>query len=204
MRITRFVNNYEGGECFFVTPTVVAEDKTTLDGYGSSVAPFEALDTEFKRANGFEALIGVHQVTQAQCAAVSFLSRIRNQPGLPPRLDISAASVKSGGAITGMVAEFGDRHVELVLVADDGIVYNLTGRLRSDGDSRSFTLNLSGADPVPAQPQLLLALVSNAPLEALKASRPGTAQEVFARALREARDTGQTLNVSAKYFKLEK
>jgi len=36
---------------------VIAADRTTLDGYGSSVMPFEVLDYEFKRANGFEALI---------------------------------------------------------------------------------------------------------------------------------------------------
>jgi serine/threonine-protein kinase len=204
MRIARFVNNYEGGECFFVTPTAVAEDSTTLDGFGSSVEPFNLLDTEFKRANGFEANIGVHQVTLAQCAAVTFLSRLRNEPGLLPRLDIAATTVKSGGTLSGFVAEFGDRYLELILVTDDGVVYKETDRLRANGDNVSFTLTPPSADAVSGGPQLLFAIVSNAPLVALKAPRPGTAAEVFARVFKEARDTGQTINVSPKYFKLEK
>jgi hypothetical protein len=204
VRITRFVSNYEGGECFFVTPIAVAEDATTLDGFGSSLEPFNLLDSEFKRANGFEANIGVHQVTRPQCAAVTFLSRLRNEPGLPPRLDIAATTVKSGGALSGFVAEFADRHVELVLVTDSGAVYKVTDRLRANGDSVSFTLAPPDADAAPGGPQLLFAIVTNAPLNAFKPARQGNAAEVFARAFREARDTGQTINVSPKYFKLEK
>jgi serine/threonine-protein kinase len=204
LRITRFVNNYDGGECFFVAATLVAENRATLDGLGSSVAPFEALDSEFKRINGFEANIGVHQVTRDQCAAVNFLSQLKNEPGLPPRLDIGATAVKSGAALTGTVAEFGDRTVALVLVTDNGNVLNLTSGLKPDGDSLSFALNPLSDDMTAGQPQLLLAIVSNAPLGALKNDRTGPAAQAFARALKEARDTGQTVNVSPKYFKLEK
>jgi hypothetical protein len=41
-----------------------------------------------------------------------------------------AASVKSGGTITGSVAELAGRNIELVLVTDNGSVYNQTGRGR--------------------------------------------------------------------------
>jgi len=204
LRITRFVNSYEGGDCFFVKPTVVAADRATLDGYGSTVAPFEVLDDEFKRVNGFEALIGVHQVTPPQCAAVTFLSRVRNQPGVVPRLEINPASLKIGSDITGTVADFGGRNVHLLLVSDNGAVRDFTGSLKPDGDAKSFALILADGELRPAQPQLLVAIVSNAPLEAFRLPRTGPAAEVFARALDEARDTGQILNVSAWYFKLEK
>ena len=100
------------------------------------------------------------------------------------------------------MAEFGDRHVELVLVTDGGAVYKVTDRLRANGDSVSFTLTPPDADAAPGGPQLLI--VTNAPLNAFKPARQGNAAEVFARAFREARDTGQTINVSPKYFKLEK
>jgi len=203
-RVTRFVNNYEGGDCFFVTPTLVAEDQANLEGYGSSLAPFQALDTEFKRANGFEAMIGLHQVTPPQCAAVTFLSRVRNQPGRAPRLDIGSPTLKSGSALTGTVADFGGRNVDLVLVADDGAVYNLSGKLTANGDAKSFTVSMPPGDAAPGQPQLLFAVVTDKPLAALQSPKPGGADEVFARAVEEARNTGQALNVAAKYFKLEK
>ncbi len=203
-RISQFVNAYDGGNCFFVVPVTVADGKATLEGYGSSVAPFEVLDYEFKRQNGFEASIGVHQVTPSQCAAVSFLSRMRNQPGTAPRLDISTAALRSGGALTGSVADFGARNVDLLLVADDGYVHNLSGMLRPSGDTKSFNLRLQRTDPGPAQPQLLFAVASARPLEALKAPQLGTADQVFAQVFNEGLQSGQAINVSAKYFKLDK
>ncbi len=204
LRITNFVNSYEGGDCFFVTPVVVAENQATLEGYGSSVVPFEVLDYEFKRANGFEASIGLHQVTRRQCAAVSFLSRLRNQPGTVPRLDIGAVSLKSGGTLTGTVKEFGNRNVHLLLISDDGLVHDLTGMLKVSGDARSFSLRMERTDAGPPQPQVVIAVVSNKPLEALKLPQPAGAEAVFGAALAEALKSGQALNVSARYFKLEK
>jgi hypothetical protein len=203
-RVSQFVSTYDGGDCFFVAPVTVAEGKATLEGYGSSVAPFEILDYEFKRQNGFEASIGVHQVTSAQCAAVSFLSRVRNQRGPVPRLDISAAALRSGGALTGTIADFGNRNVDLLLVADDGFVHNLTGMLKPAGDTRSFNVRMQKTDAGPAQPQLLIAIAGAKPLEALKPAQLGSAEQVFAQLLAEALQSGQSLNVSAKYFKLEK
>lgn len=213
MRITRFVNNYEGGDCFFVTPLLVAADRTDLDGYGYSPEPFDLLDTEFQRANGFEADIALHQVTLAQCAAVTFLSRTRNQPGVAPSLEISAATMNGGSPgtlstpgspLTGSIAGVGNRHVDLLLIAEDGTVHNLSSHLSPGDGDKSFTLDLPRKDRGPGQPQLLFAVASQAPLESLKPGRLGTAEEVFDRALKEARDTGQALNVRAKYFKLEK
>jgi serine/threonine protein kinase len=203
-RINQFVSAYDGGDCFFVVPVTVAEGKATLEGYSISSAPFEILDIEFKRQNGFEALIGVHEVTPAQCAAVNFLWRTRNQRGPSPRLDINVAALRSGGALTGTIAEFGDRNVDLLLVSDDGFVHNLTGMLKPMGDTKSFNIRMQKTDPGPAQPQLLIAIADAKPLEALKPAQLGSAEQVFAQLLTEALQSGQSLNVSAKYFKLEK
>jgi serine/threonine-protein kinase len=161
------------------------------------------LDYEFKRQNGFEALIGVHEVTREQCAAVSFLWRERNQRGPSPRLDISVAALRSGGALTGTIAEFGDRNVDLLLVSDDGFVHNLTGMLKPMGDTKSFNIRMQKTDPGPAQPQLLIAIAGAKPLEALKPAQLGSAEQVFAQLLAETLQGGQSLNASAKYFKLE-
>jgi hypothetical protein len=203
-RVNQFVSTYDGGDCFFVAPVMVAEGKATLEGYGSSVAPFEILDYEFRRQNGFEASIGVHQVTPAQCAAVSFLSRARGQRGPAPRLDISAAALRSGGALTGTIADVGNRNVDLLLVGDDGFVQNLTGMLKPMGDTKSFNVRVQKNDAGPAQPQLLIAITSAKPLEALKPAQLGSAAQVFAQLLAESLQSGQLLNVSAKYFKVEK
>jgi eukaryotic-like serine/threonine-protein kinase len=204
-RIIEFVNAYDGGDCFFISPEAVDDGRATLDGIGSSVAPFEVLDYEFKRQNGFEASIGVHQVMAEQCPAVSFLFRTRNQRGVAPRLDVVTAGLKDGGPLTGSISEFGNSNVELLLVADDGYVRNLTALLKPSGNTTNFTIGIRKANPGPPRPQLLIVVVSSKPLETLRLPPDGSlAEQVFPQLLAEASQSGQRLNVTAKYFMLEK
>ena len=208
-RITRFVNSYDGGDCFFVTPVRLTEGNAILEGYGSSAASFENFRSELKRQNGFDASITVHQVMPAQCAAVSFLSQVRAQDKMAPRLDL-VVTVQRGGRVefsvlTGTVADFGNRNVDLLMVADDGIVYNLTGRLRAAGDTKSFSVAIHRVNPGPNRPQLVLAVVGNKPLEVLNPSpQLGGADQVFAQLLAETLQRGQSHNVRVKYFTLER
>ena len=208
-RIRQFVRSYDGGDCFFVEPVTVAEGNATLEGYGRSAAPFTVLDTEFKRANGFEASVGYHAVSQQQCAAISFLGRPRNSRDPAPRLEVSAGNLRSNGYVSGAVGDFGNRNVELLMIDHEGNVLSLTSLLKGDGDPKSFTINLQRGDAGPARLQLLVALVTSKPLEALKVRQPGslelgTADQVFARVSDEGRKTGQSVDARIKSFNLEK
>ncbi len=208
-RIQQFVNSYDGGECFFVEPVKVAEGNATLEGYGRSAAPFEALDSDFKRANGFEALVGYHMVTPQQCAAISFIGHLRSQRDSAPRLDISAGNLRSGGYVSGTVAGFGNRTVELLMVDHEGNVMSLTSQLKGDGDERSFTINIQRGDAGPSKLQLLLALVTGRPLETLRPTQSGSidlgpADKLFARVSDEGLKSGQSIAARIKSFNLEK
>jgi eukaryotic-like serine/threonine-protein kinase len=210
-RITEFLDAYDGGDCFFVEPLTVRDGDASLEGLGTSASPsvppasFELLDREFERQFGFEARIGVHWVTPEQCPAVNFLSRTRKQPGTAPRLEIDASALRGGGFLTGSVAEFGDRHVELLMIGDDGYVSYATKLLRSTGDTKSFSFRPRQDKSGPPLPQLLFAIASSKPLETLKLLPDGSrAEQVFAQVLAEMLRSGQTLNVAWKLFMLEK
>jgi eukaryotic-like serine/threonine-protein kinase len=208
-RIRQFVRSYDGGDCFFVEPVTVADNNATLEGYGRSATPFTALDTEFKRTNGFEASVGYHVVSQPQCAAISFLGRLRNQREPLPRLDLSAGNLRSNGYISGSIGDFGNRNVELLMVDHEGNVLSLTTLLRGDGDPKSFTINLQRADAGPARLQLLVALAFRGSIDALKVRQQGsmelgTADQIFARVADEARKSGQSIDARIKSFNLEK
>jgi hypothetical protein len=101
--IIRYVRQYDGGDCFFIAPVAVSETGATLEGYGVSTRAFEGLDVGFLHKNGFEASIGVRIVSQAQCPAVSFLGRLRQQPA--PRLHIDSVSLRAGEPLTGSVED---------------------------------------------------------------------------------------------------
>jgi serine/threonine-protein kinase len=211
-RITEFLYGYPGGDCFYAEPMTVGNDDAYLEGLGTSPSPseapaaFELLDREFERQFRFEARIGVHWVTPEQCPAVNFLSRTKKQPGTAPRLDIDVSGLRGGGprtALTGSVTEFGDRHIELLVITDDGYVVNVSEYIRPAGNTFSF--NPVRNNPGPPRPQLLFAIASSRPLQALRLPPDGSrADQVFAQVLAEMLRSGQTLNVGWKHFMLEK
>ena len=213
-RIVEFVNVYEGGDCFFITPEQLSDNPVSrdLDALGSPGSAraggvFGVLYYELKRQLRFDAEIGVHEVMTKQCPAVNFLFRNRNQAGTAPRLDIVTAGLKEDPPrLRGTIAEFGNRHVELLLVQDVGSVRNLKQFLvPSDGNTIKFSFRIGTDDAGPPKPQLLIAVASLMPLAALNLPDDGAAaDQAFAQALTEAAERSQTLNVSAKYFMLEK
>jgi serine/threonine-protein kinase len=203
-KIRRYVEDYDGGECFFITPVAIGETAAALEGFGYSTRPFEVLDRAFQRDNGFEASIGVRQVTQAQCPAVTFLGKLRAERARAPRLQIAGTSVRSGEVLTGTVDNYGLRQIELLLISDSGMVQNVSYVLKDGTDAKTFGLGLQRAEGGSGQPQLLMAVASSRVIDALRPATPVQADQFFLLALSEAERTGQKLSATARYFKIER
>ena len=166
-RIRRYVEQYNGGDCFFITPIAIGASHTTIEGFGASLQPFHKLDDAFKREIGFAADIGVRQVTPQQCPAITFLAGLRDGAARAPRIDIDKTRVRSGETLSGTIERYGNRNVELIAVQPSGQVL---GRPLRDGiDAKTFSLSLSLGQDVKQDsvPVLLLAIVSERKLKAL-------------------------------------
>jgi serine/threonine-protein kinase len=194
-RIASFLNSYDGGDCFLIIPLKIAEGDTRIEVYGGSRASFTALDGKFARANGFRAEISRHQVTEAQCGAVNFVRRLRNQSGTARRLDIRTETQAGGPVLSGTVGGFGGDNLELLLVGADGRVEKLRSLLTPSGQPRR---NGKGA----AQPQLLVAVVSALPIEALKPAVLDKADRLFGVIFAETQQANNMVNAAVKYFEL--
>ena len=216
--VERFINRYEGGDCFFITPLAVSDATATITGYGVSLTPFQVLDDAFRRANGFEADIRVWQVPEQQCPAVTFLSRLRSQRTKTPRLEIASESVRAGQFLSGHIVDHVDRPVALLLVDEAGSVQNVSTHLPARKPARScpggpcpspeeeeiaFTLQMSSGPAAAARPYLLIALASPEPLAALRVGQM-PADRLFPLVLAEAASRGQTLSVVAKHFVVQR
>jgi Protein kinase domain len=204
-KIRKYVEQYNGGECFFVWPTAVSDTAAALEGFGASSKPFATLNDDFHREMSFEADIGVRQVTQPQCPAVSFLGRLRSERARAPRLDIDKDKLRSGDMLGGMIDRYGDRRVDLVLVADSGTVRYLSDALKAGTDAKTFNIGMprTGGNP-GSQPQLLIAIASASPLATLRPGQPVAADEFFRSVLDDAARSGQSLSATARYFMLER
>jgi serine/threonine-protein kinase len=203
-QIERYISQYNGGECFFIAPNTVSASAARIDGYGASATAFQILDDAFKRTNGFEADIEVRQVTTAQCPAVTFLGRLRSERAPAPRLQIGQTSLRSGEALSGSIDGFGTNNVQLLLVSDEGLVQDVSGLLKPAGDAKTFNLRMQRTGAPGAQPQLLVAVSSNKPLETLRDAKSTPADKLFPLALVEGTRTGQAIGATLRYFKLDR
>jgi len=204
-KIKSYVEQYDGGNCFFIAPVAISEHAAAIEGFGSSVEPFRSFDTAFQRAIGFEADIGVRQVTEQQCPAITFLARLRGENARALHLDIDRENLRNGDVLNGMVDRYGTRNVELILVSDSGTVQNVSNLLKPGTDAKTFNIGIKRAEgPGGRQPQLLIAIASPSPISALQASGSAKADQFFERVLSEAAKSAVPLSAVARYFVLEK
>jgi serine/threonine-protein kinase len=204
-KIKYYIEQYDGGDCFFIMPIAIGEKRAAIEGFGATVQPFNSLDQAFKRDIGFSADIGLRQVTAQQCAAITFLGRLRHERARAPRLDVDKVRLKSGEVLSGTIDRFGSRNVELLLVSDNGSVQNVSSLLKPGIDAKTFSIGMKhSGDTAASLPQLLLVVASSQPLNALRPAQPVAAEQLFPAALDEATRTRQTLGVTAKYFRLER
>ncbi|KGT75440.1 serine/threonine protein kinase [Bradyrhizobium japonicum] len=197
-RIRKYVAQYSGGDCFFVLPIAVSPNAAVIEGFGASTAPFDTFDKAFRREQGFEASVGVRQVTQAQCPAVKFLSQVGSDQARMPRITLSATELKGGETLNGTIENFANRVVELLMVSDRGEVQSLSYLLKPGIDSLSFTLPTARA----SGPQLLLVVAVPQVLDSLRQPRPMAADTFFLQALSEAQRNKVTVIAAARYVLL--
>jgi Protein kinase domain len=204
-KIRQYIDQYDGGDCFFVSAAAISATAAALEGFGASTKPFDALDADFHRTLGFEADIGVRQVTERQCPAISFLGRLRNERARAPHLDIDKDNLRNGEVLSGMIDRFGDRNVDLILVSDGGIVQNLSRLLKAGTDAKTFNIGMQRTEgSAGRQPQLLMAIATTSPLASLQPAQPAAAEGFFSNVLNEAMRAGQPLSAAARYFMLQK
>jgi len=201
-RVRRYVEQYNGGDCFFIVPVATSASAAVIEGFGASAAPFESLDKAFKRDLGFEASIGVRLVTQAQCPAIKFLSQLGGNQARAPRINLSSVEVKNGETLSGTIENFANRVVELLLVTDSGEVQSLSYLLKPGTDSLSFSIGMQRGSAGDG-PQLVMAVATPQVLDSLRRPKPMAADTFFLQAASEAQRNNIAITTAARYFRLK-
>lgn len=204
-RTARYVADYDGGACFFLWPTAIADKRTTVEGFGSAAEPFVSFDAAFKKAQGYEAQISLRTITAAQCPMVDFLRQLGRRIDRSPVMQIGAFTMRSGDTLSGSVESDPGKNLDILLIGDDGLVYNLANYTRREGGKASFSLKLesTAASGAPVRPQTVLALVSTAPLPTLAGPNPAPAGDIFPGLRQDIARAGGKVGVGIKYFRIE-
>jgi serine/threonine protein kinase len=176
--IDRFIHQFDGGECFLAVPSNVSAQAAEIVGYGLGPKPFDALDEAFKKANGFEAKIDVRKVTPAQCPALVFVKQFHSTVEGPLKFEVEKIDLRSGDKLQATL-DTTAANISLLIVDDEGLVYDVTKQLRSGPSGREFAMVLHGAPARRPQPWLLLAIASAQPIAALESAEPLAGKDFF-------------------------
>lgn len=176
--LSQFIHQFDGGECFLAVLSNVSARAAVIDGYGLGPKPFEALDEAFKKANGFEAKIDVRKVTPAQCPALVFVKQFLSTVDGPLKFEVGKIDLRSGDKLHATL-DTTATNIFLLIVDDEGLVYDVTDQLRSGPSGREFAMLLQGVPARRPQPWLLLAIASAQPIGGLGSAEPFAGKDFF-------------------------
>lgn len=199
-RVRAYIDKYDGGDCFLVVPVAISQTAAIVEAFGAQ-ADIDRFGRAFRSEQGFDASTGARQVTPAQCPAVRFLSRLRNSRIRPVRIDLSSVEIKSGELLTGTIENVGNRHVELLLITDGGLVQNMSTLMKPALDSFSFSIGIKRNEP-SAAPELLMAVSTPQPVPALRPPQAMMAETFFAQSFGDSRDPDAGVAAVVRYFRL--
>lgn len=184
--IRGFVTGYDGGACFFAFPADIGEASAEIIGYGNQRRSIDALRSSFQARFGFDAAMEMRSVTDDQCVVVEALGQLTSQAAAPVALDLSQGVLRSGRSLSGTISGLGDRHLALLMLDNFGFLHSLEGYVvREAGTARFEIKEMTTANQMDFQPQLILSVASAEPLQSLALQQSLPARELFPALLRE-------------------
>jgi serine/threonine protein kinase len=195
-----FLRGFDGGACFFARPLSAAPNSTTIQGIGSDKAAFERFYNAFIHETGVEPTLNVRLIAPGECPAVDLIRAggLNNANG--PRIDLSGYDVGRGKPLSGTVSNLAGRHLDLLLVSNDGNVYRLDSRALPGGGGASFNVPITPDVTSIGALQLLLAVTSPKAMHALEGFKAGAAKEILPRLRGEM--PGAAASLEVEFFKL--
>ncbi len=204
--IRAFLRRFDGEPCFAAWLVRAGPGTATIESYGEGAATVRRLDQSFRSTFGFDARINYRSLARAQCPLAGFLARDQSRGGRKPAVSLKADALRSGEELVATTDARADKHVEVLLLSDDGRVRTLAPYTKRNGTSLVTTLRLTTGSPPgsAATPQVVLVLASPAPLGDLLArlKADGLDAETFFKQLEAEIGKGAAIALTAKYFKL--
>lgn len=202
-RIGRFLDAHAEGDCAFVEPLVVADNRAVAEAMARTAGTLSDMRSDFRQALGFNLDLRVKEVAPAQCPLVTLVAQEQAEKALRPDLELVSYAVRSGAAISGAAFAPPGGNVGVVAAFADGTVRALTASRAAAGEGLSFELTPDPTMVPPGRPALLLAIASRAPLPLLRPGATWPAADFVARLRAEAQDAGTPIAAAAAYVEIK-
>ena len=198
-----WLHQYDGGKCFFVTVTSVTNKTINVRGFGPDAASFQTLYTSFMEANQIEPELNGQLINEAQCAAADFLKAVLPRAKGNPQLTLATDRVTLGDTLTATVDNAEGKVLDLLLVDDEGLVYNvksLAAQTISDG-KMTFEMWVGGLHIDKESPEMMIAITSKLGLEVPQGKDHARAAALFLKLARQIEEQNLDVGIDFAYFR---
>jgi serine/threonine-protein kinase len=208
-QIIMFVDRYEGGNCFYVTPGAsVSDTAASIVAYSDAQEPAAKFEKDFLGKFGFEPDIRLSLVSDQQCPVIQALRKLTPQPASRTVLQLNADRLPSGRSLEGSISGIDGRKVELLFIDNEGSVQNLRRFIKGADNDKTFRFRVDDAQqkldpkkPNDFLPMLILAVASAQPIPSLASLEPAQLSDLLPKLIEDMAKADNAATTTA-YFKL--
>jgi serine/threonine protein kinase len=201
-----WVRDFSGGDCFYATTMSATETTVAIEGFGTTVQPFERMLSDFQAKFHIEPDINVRLIEPSQCEVTNFLRFLGRTATDRPQLVLDRISVPNGSPISGTLVTHGGLVSSVLLIDHKGMMFNLNDRMVVQSDKATFSIpiGLGAVDKAAgkAVPQIIMVITGSQNIQAAAFSTPTPASVLLPKILEEIETNGSQFSATAKYFRL--
>jgi hypothetical protein len=161
--VADFVRENQGtSACFAAVPLEMADGSIAVTAYADDVNASAALADTVARRFGGEVAIDARTLSASQCSTLSFLSEVGG-PSRQVNLALADKAITDGHFLQGTIRNTAG-NVYLLIVDDEGKVSSADSSLAANGDELTFEVQVHLTGSGARSNQMLVAIVSSAPL----------------------------------------
>ena len=193
-----FLRGFDGGSCFLARPAGAAGDPLTIEGIGSDEATFRRFYNEFIRDVGVEPKVNVRTIAAAACPALDLIRASGGGSVNAPKVSLSAFDIGRGKPLTGSVSNLSGRHLDLLVITNDGQAHRLD--TRPQGGAASFNQPMTADAASLSALQILIAIAAPTQPPSLEGFRSGRAEDILPRLRADLADPASAMDF--EFFRL--
>jgi hypothetical protein len=208
-KATRFLSGFDGGPCFLARVSAASSDSVAaaargsiaVEGVGSQKQVFERFYESFIRDVGVEPTFAVRLIAPPQCPAINLIAAARADRAAPT-IKLAAIDVPRGKPLAGSIGALAGRSLDVLMISNDGLAYKIVSRALAGDQSAPFSVPITPDAGSIGALQILVAIVSPKPLDALATFHSGPSAEILPKVAAQLASADAALGV--EYFRFLK
>jgi len=176
-----FLRGFDGGACFATRPAGAAGDPLAIEAIGSDEALFRRFYNSFIKEVGAEPNVTARIIAAAACPAIDLIRASGADRDHAPKIDLAGFDIGRGKPLAGAVSNLAGRHLDLMVITNDGLLHRLDTKPQPGGGSATFTQPLTADANSLAALQILIAIAAPKPPPSLDGFKHGAVKDIAPR-----------------------